>query len=59
MIVRLRSFSERDETVKLSWPARRPSSVLVCNQGEEPGSRNASDGVTVPAGAFLTLRVAW
>jgi hypothetical protein len=59
MIARLRSFSEKDELVKLSWPARPPRSVRVCDQGEQAGKTEASREVTVPAMGFLTLRAEW
>jgi alpha-mannosidase len=59
MIVRLRSFSEKDELVKLSWPARTPRSVRVCDQGEKPGKTKASSEVTIPAMGFVTLRAEW
>jgi hypothetical protein len=59
LILRLRSFSERDETVQLSWPARRPRSVTVCYRGEEPGKTEAGKEVIVPAMGFVTLRAEW
>jgi alpha-mannosidase len=59
MIVRLRSFSERDESVRLTWPARAPQSVRICDRGEEPGKAQASGEVTVPAMGYVTLRVEW
>jgi hypothetical protein len=58
-ILRLRSLSAKDELVKLSWPARTPRSVRVCDRGEEPGKRDASSDVTVPQMGFVTLRVEW
>jgi alpha-mannosidase len=59
VILRLRSFSEKDEPVKLSWPAREPRSVRLCERGEDPGRRDARGGVTVPAMGFVTLRAEW
>lgn len=59
MIVRLRSFSDRQESVALSWPARTPRSVTVCERGEEPGTRDASRQVAIPPMGFVTLRVEW
>lgn len=59
MILRLRSFSEKDEIVKLSWPARMPRSVHVCDIGEEPGQSEASRQVALPPMGFVTLRADW
>jgi len=59
MILRLRSFSGKDEIVKLDWPARAPCFVRVCDTGEEPGKTDARKEATVPAMGFVTLRVEW
>jgi alpha-mannosidase len=59
MIVRLRSLSDKNETVQLSWPRQTPKSVRICDRGETPGTRDALQGVTVPSNAFVTLYVAW
>ncbi len=59
LILRLRSFSDKDESVKLSWPARTPRSVRICDTGEEPGKMEASREVTVPAMGSVTLRAQW
>jgi alpha-mannosidase len=59
MILRLRSLSEQTESVKLTWPARKPSSVLVCERGETPGKVDASSEVAVAAMGYTTLRIAW
>ena len=37
MIVRRRSVSDKEETVALDFPARRPSSVSLCPLEEQPG----------------------
>jgi hypothetical protein len=58
-IVRLRSLSDKDELVKLSWPARNPASVHVCDKEEEAGKLEVSNEVTVPAMGSVTLRVEW
>ena len=58
-ILRLRSFSDQDEPVRLSWPARSPLSVKVCDVGEEPGSRDGSSEFAVPPMGFVTLRIDW
>ena len=59
MIVRLRSLSESAETVSLSWPARAPREVRICDQGETPGTREAKGAVSLPARGFVTLYVMW
>ena len=33
-VIRLRSVSEKDETVKLSWPAGNPKVVSICDLEE-------------------------
>ena len=58
-ILRLRSFSDKDEPAKLSWPARAPRSVMICDQGEDPGKRDGKREVIVPPMGFVTLRVDW
>ena len=58
-ILRMRSLSANDEFVKLTWPARRPSSVYLCERGEEPGKTEALNGVSVPAMGMATLRIEW
>jgi alpha-mannosidase len=57
--LRLRSFSASDERVRISWPARRPRSVRVCDRGDEPGKTDATREVTVPAMGYVTLRAEW
>ena len=59
MILRLRSVSDKDESVKLLWPARRPRSVRICDRGEEPGKMEASRDVIVPAMGSVTLCAQW
>ncbi|MBK7259597.1 MAG: glycosyl hydrolase [Ignavibacteriae bacterium] len=59
VIVRLRSFSEQEESVALSWPARMPRQVRVCELGEEPGARDAMRTVAVPPMGLVTLRAEW
>ena len=57
-LLRLRSVSDKDETARLSWPAGEPSSVSLCEVGEEPG-RKVDGALTVPANGFITVHVAW
>lgn len=59
MIVRIRSFSEKSESLSLAWPARTPRSVRVCDQGDEPGTKDASKSVILPPMGYVTLRVDW
>ena len=54
-VIRLRSVSDKDEPVKLSWPAGIPKNVNICDREEIPGQK-ITDEVTVPAGGFLTLK---
>ena len=57
-ITRLRSVSDKDETVKLSWPAGTPQSVNICKV-EEVSDRKVGNEVVVPANGFITLKIAW
>jgi alpha-mannosidase len=59
MIIRFRSFSDKDELVKMSWPSGSPDSVSICNRGEESGEIKAGSEVIVPAMGMLTLRADW
>ncbi len=58
-IVRLRSLSDKDEKVKLTWPAHQPVSIHLCEQGEEPASADVSKGLTVPSMGMATVYVKW
>jgi alpha-mannosidase len=58
VIIRLRSVSDKDEVVRLSWPAGNPKSVSICELEETPGKTITSE-VTVPANGLLTLRAEW
>jgi alpha-mannosidase len=57
-IIRLRSVSDKDEAVKLSWPAGNPASVNLCETEEVAGSIINND-LTVPANGMATLKVVW
>ena len=57
-IIRLRSVSDKDETVKLSWPAGNPLSVNLCKV-EEVSDRKVGNEVVVPANGFITLKISW
>ncbi len=56
MIVRLRSLSDKPETVKLSFPAGAPQSVRACSVSETPGEPVAGSVSLLPYG-LSTLRV--
>ena len=58
VIVRLRSVSESDETVRLSWPAGNPRSLSLCRIEEIPDKDVLSE-VTVPANGLVTLKAVW
>ena len=58
LIVRLRSVSDNPERVTLSWPARTPRLVRLCERGEEPGEEIHND-VVIPGNDFITLRADW
>jgi alpha-mannosidase len=58
VIIRLRSVSEKDETVRLAWPAGNPRVVNICDMEEIPGMKINGE-VTVPANGLLTLRAEW
>lgn len=55
-LLRLRSLSDRPETVKVSFPASRPKSVHVCSVSELPGAPIAETVSLLPYG-LLTLRI--
>lgn len=58
VIIRLRSVSGKDETVRLLWPAGNPQSLSLCDIEEVPG-RKVNNEVTVPANGFVTLKAVW
>lgn len=56
MIVRLRSVSDKEETVALGFPARRPSAVRLCEVEEIPG-RAVGGSLTLRPYGMATLRL--
>jgi hypothetical protein len=54
----MRSVSDKDEDVRLSWPAGNPKMVSICDLEEIPG-KTINNEVTVPANGLLTLRAEW
>lgn len=57
-ILRLRSLSDKDETVKIAFPAGTPESFYVCNTSEEPGQEVHGE-LKVPAMGMITLFAVW
>ena len=58
VIIRLRSVSDKDETVRLSWPAGNPASVNLCETEEVPGPK-IDNVLSVKANGMATLKVVW
>ena len=58
VIIRLRSVSDKDEAVRLSWPAGNPASVNLCETEEVPGLK-INNELSVPANGMATLKVVW
>ena len=56
VILRLRSVSDRSETVKLGWPSGKPKFVRYCLADEAPGIP-ASDIITITPLGFTSLRI--
>jgi len=56
VIIRLRSLSDKQETVKLSFPSITPKSVHICTV-EETAGKQVNDSVTILPYGMLTLRV--
>jgi hypothetical protein len=57
-VIRLRSVSQRDEKVKLSWPARNPKALSICDLEEVPG-REINNELIIPANGLITLKAEW
>ena len=58
VMIRLRSVSEKNETVRLAWPAGNPQSISICEQEEIP-SRKTGNDMMVPAYGLVVLKVVW
>jgi hypothetical protein len=58
VIIRLRSVSDTDEKVRVSWPTGNPVSLNLCEIEEVPGIK-VNDEVIVPANGLLTLKAVW
>ncbi len=55
-LVRLRSLSDKSESVKLTFPAGTPESIRICPVGEEPGDQVNANVTMLPFG-ISTFRV--
>jgi alpha-mannosidase len=55
-ILRLRSVSDKPETVKLTWPAGQPKAVHVCYV-EEPSGEPIGGSLSLPSYGSITLRM--
>ncbi|MGJ7032451.1 glycoside hydrolase family 38 C-terminal domain-containing protein [Niabella hirudinis] len=55
VLVRLRSVSDKNETVKLNWLTRKPLSVTISGQGNDPREKKTGQEIKVPAMGFITL----
>ncbi len=59
-IVRLRSVSDKDQKVRLTWKTKKPKHVFLCMTGEEASEKQLANGeVTVPAMGMVTIRLEW
>ncbi len=58
MILRLRSVSDKDESIRLAWPAGNPSSVNLCETEEIAGAK-INNELSVPSNGMVTLKVVW
>jgi alpha-mannosidase len=58
VILRLRSVSDRDESVRLSWPAGDPRKLNICETEEVPGA-TVNNAVTIPANGLITIKAEW
>lgn len=59
-IIRLRSVSDKDQSVALEWQTKAPRRLTICDFNEEPGKNEVTDGcVNIPANGLITLRAEW
>ena len=54
MIVRLRSVSDKEENVTLTYPRCQPTATYICNLGEEPAEEFNGE-LTLPPYAMTTI----
>lgn len=58
-LLRLRSWSDKDEPVQLNWKSKKPASVSVVDLENDELLELIKDEVLVPAKDFMTLKVVW
>ncbi|MDE5417398.1 hypothetical protein L3049_05200 [Labilibaculum sp. DW002] len=58
-LLRLRSWSEKDEPVSLKWKDRKPASIHVFDIMTEQSLEEIHADVVVPSKDFITLKVTW
>jgi alpha-mannosidase len=58
VIIRLRSVSDNDEILRLTWPAGNPRMLNICETEEVPGLK-VDNVVTVPARGLITMKAEW
>ena len=59
-IVRLRSVSDKEQKVRLTWKTQAPKRVFLCTTGEEASGKQIANGeVVVPAMGLTTIRLEW
>lgn len=56
LVVRLRSLSDKEELVKLSFPKASPKSVMICDLEEIPGKQTNGEFIMKPYGQ-VTLKL--
>jgi len=57
-VIRFRSVSQKEEEIKLSWPAGAPKIVSSCDLEETP-SATVAETIKVPAMGMLTIKAEW
>lgn len=57
--VRLRSVSDKDESIKIIWPDNKPLSMRINDASVTPDSLNINNEIIVPAMGFVTVDVVW
>ena len=57
LIVRLRSMSDQEETVNLSYPGKQPSRIRRCSLEEIPSGEDIQEAFTIKPYGQMTLKV--
>ena len=58
-LIRLRSVSDKEESVRLIWNDRKPKMVLITDLSDQNEARETGSEIIVPAMGFLTLNAVW